>query len=391
MRVRLFWLCAAVVGYTYVVFPLVVLARGRARAETAREVDTCPTVSIVIAARNEEEAIGPRLENLLTLDYPPEACEVIVASDGSDDATNAVVAGFDARGVRLLRCPREGKAAALNAAVQASKNDILVFTDANSMFEPQSLRALVAPFADGRVGAVAGDQRYAEGDQASGTAVGERGYWDFDRALKDAESTAGSVVSATGAIYAIRRELVDSVPAGVTDDFFVSTGAVAAGYRLVFAPDAVAVEPVAESSGLEFARKVRVMTRGLRAVMARRALLDARRHGFYSVQLFSHKVLRRLVAVPLVGLAVTTPRLWRRGALYRAAAVAQAGVYGLGAAGIVLRNRKAGRKRVLALPAFFCLANAAALVALRNLVTGRVVDRWEPERRAAEQPDEKQA
>ena len=145
-----------------------------------------------------------------------------------------------------------------------------MFSDATRS-TPDALRALVRPFADPSVGGVAGDQRYRSRDGADAIASGEQRYWDLDRLLKAAESRAGSTISATGAIYAVRRSLFRPVPPGVTDDFFTSTGAIAQGYRLVFAADAVAYEPVAKTSEVEWGRKVRVMTRGLRGVLMRRS------------------------------------------------------------------------------------------------------------------------
>ena len=230
-----------------------------------------------------------------------------------------------------------------------------MFTDANTMFEPEALRALVAPFADPEVGGVAGDQRYLPaGGSRRPDAAGERSYWDFDRRVKLAESAAGSTVAATGAIYAIRRELFQPVIAGVTDDFITSTAVIDQGRRLVFAPDAVAWEPVAASNRLEYRRKVRIMTRGLRGVAARRELLDPRRTGFYAVQLVSHKVLRRLMAIPLLVVAAGAPLLWGEGALYQLTSLGAAAVAGLGAVGLAAprvadRPPAAGR-----LAAFFC-------------------------------------
>ena len=258
--------------------------------------------------------------------------------------------------------------------------EVLVFSDANSVFAANALLALVRPFADPNVGGVAGDQRYVADPEFDAAGSGEQGYWDFDRTMKRAESLADNVISATGAIYAVRAALVGPVPEGVTDDFYTSTGVIARGFRLVFAPDAVAFEPVARSAGLEFGRKVRVITRGLRAVVLRRALLDPRAHGVYSAQLFAHKVLRRLMVFPLAAIALTSPLLWRRGTVYRAATLAQTGLYGLGALGLALADKPLGRRKLLALPAFFCFVNAAALRAAWNLARGRRIDRWEPRR-----------
>jgi hypothetical protein len=172
------------------------------------------------------------------------------------------------------------------------------------------------------------------------------------------------------------------VPDGVTDDFTTSTQVVRQGRRLVFEPDAVAVEPVAGSSGREYGRKVRIMTRGLRGVAFAHELLDPRRFGFYSLQLLTHKVLRRLMAVPLLVIALVTPTLLGAGPIYRLAAVGQALVYGLGAIGLALRDHPAGRRPWFSVPAFFCLVNIASLHALANLATGRRIDRWQPARRS---------
>ena len=404
MALIVFWAAVATIAYTYVGFPLLLIARGRLRPRPYRAGEITPSVSVVIAARNEVGAIGARLENLLALDYPHDRFEVVIASDGSDDGTDDVVGRFLRHRVQLLSLPRCGKASALNAAVAAASGEIVVFSDANSRYAPDALRALVRPFVDDRVGGVAGNQRYESQDDATGQATGgqggahddgagiaagERRYWGFDRMLKEAESRAGSTISATGAIYAIRRHLFRTVPEGVTDDFVTSTAVIAQGYRLVFAADAIAFEPAASKGDVEFGRKVRIMTRGLRGVFVMRELLNPRRHGFYALQLLSHKVLRRLMVFPLVAVVLVTPWLWRRGWIYRGATIAQAGVYGAGAAGIALAaadrasaGRGKRRSRVLTLPAYFCLVNVAALRAAWNLLRGHRIDRWEPARDA---------
>jgi glycosyltransferase involved in cell wall biosynthesis len=380
MTRALFWLASALIGYTYAGFPALVLLRGLVRPRAYRRAPVTPPVSVVIAARNEEPVIGEKITNVLALEYPPERLELLVASDGSEDGTVAAArARADAR-VRVLDLPRVGKAGALNAAVAAARGEILVFSDANSMLAADALRALIEPFADAQVGGVAGDQRYVVDGAEAGVAGGERRYWDFDRALKRAESRGGNVISATGAIYAVRRSLFRAVPDGVTDDFAVSTAVICQGSRLVFAPGAVAYEPVGASAGLEFGRKVRVMTRGLNGVLVRRELLDPRRHGFYALQLLSHKVLRRLMAVPLLVVAATATRLARRAPLYRAVCAASAGILALGTVGLALGRRSLGRRRVLALPAYFCLVNLASLQAAANVARRRAIDRWEPRR-----------
>jgi cellulose synthase/poly-beta-1,6-N-acetylglucosamine synthase-like glycosyltransferase len=386
MSAFLFWLATGLIGYTYAGFPLLVMLRARLRPRPHRVADVAPSVSVVIAAHEEERSIGARVDNLLAVDYPTDCLEIVIASDGSTDRTVAEAGRRADPRVRVLDLPRTGKASALNAAVSASTGEILVFSDANTAYAPDAIRQLVRSFADPEVGGVAGNQVYLSGpdaaDLSSAAAVGagERSYWDFDRLLKEAESLGGSVISATGAIYAIRRELFREVPEGVTDDFMTSTRVIAAGRRLVFEPAAVALEPVAGSSRGEYRRKVRIMTRGLRGVAMARELLDPGRFGFYAVQLLTHKVLRRLMAIPLLVIAATSAALWDSGPIYRLAVVGQALVYGLGAVGLALRGHPAGRRPWFSLPAFFVLVNVASLHAAWNLVTGRRIDRWQPAR-----------
>ncbi len=380
MLEAIFWLLVGLVAYTYAGFPLLVFVRGKMFRRPYRRADYTPSVSLIVAAYNEEATIGRKLENILALDYPRDKLQVIVVSDGSTDRTNQIVRQYVRRGILFLPLPRVGKAAALNAAVAMATGEILVFSDANSIYAPDAIRALVRPFADRWVGGVAGNQVYVTPDEMSSSGEGEREYWGFDRWLKFYESEAGNTISATGAIYAIRRHLFQPVPEGVTDDFVTSVRVIAQGYRLVFAPDAVAYEPVSKNEKVEFGRKVRVITRGLRGVWLMRQLLDPFQYGFYAVQLFSHKVLRRMVAFPLVALLVMSFGLWNAGPVYKVAALGQVALYGCGLAGFLLRNTRVGRSRVLALPFFFCMVNAAVIVATFNLLRGQRIVLWETQR-----------
>jgi len=208
-------------------------------------------------------------------------------------------------------------------------------------------------------------------------------YWGLDRLLKRIQSRAGNTISATGAIYAIRRSLFQPVPEGVTDDFVTSTRVIAQGYRLVFDPEAVAFEPVAQSSEVEFGRKVRVMTRGLRGVIVMRELLNPFRFGFYAVQLFSHKVLRRLMFVPLMVVFAANLFLWGDGLFYKLAMLAQLLFYGCALLGLFLRGHKIGRVKVIAIPFYFCVVYCAALIATWNVIRGRRITSWTPQRQVA--------
>jgi len=379
--VIVFWVSSALIAQTYVVFPLVALLRGRLRPRPVLAADITPSVSVVIAAHDEAEGIEAKLRSVFDADYPAELLEVLVASDGSTDGTPEEAAR-DER-VRVMVLSRVGKAAALNEAIAAASGDVVVFTDANSRFAPDALRRLVRPFADPAVGGVAGDQRYEPPLGAAtvhGTASGEQRYWNFDRLLKKAESAGGSVIGATGALYAVRRDLICPVPDGVTDDFTTSTGVIEQGRRLVFAGDATVYEAVAATADAEFRRKVRVMTRGLQAVVYRRRLLDPRHHGFYAYQLFNHKVLRRVMGIPLLAFLVASLGAAGRGRLYRLALVAQLAVYVPGLVTLANPDSRIGRSRLGGVAGYFCLVNASGIVATANVLAGRRIDRWEPER-----------
>jgi cellulose synthase/poly-beta-1,6-N-acetylglucosamine synthase-like glycosyltransferase len=375
-----FWATIALIAYTYAGYPLLMLIYSFVNRPTAKTGDPSNSVSLIIAAHNEEESIAAKLDNVLCLNYPADQLEILIASDGSTDRTNQIVQSYQARGVRLLALPRRGKASALNAAVAASGGEILVFSDANSMYSPNAIVELVKHFADPQIGGVAGNQVYLPEGAKSLTADGERIYWGIDRWLKRSQSRAGNVISATGAIYAIRRSLFRSVPEGVTDDFVTSTRIVAQGYRLVFEPNAIAFEPVAKSSEVEFGRKVRVMTRGLCGVLAVRELLNPMRYGMYSVQLFSHKILRRLVALPLLVLLFVSPLLWNHGVVYQLLTAIQLAFYSLAFCGLAVRGTRLQRAKLFTVPFYFCLVNAAALVATANVIRGNRILLWEPQR-----------
>jgi cellulose synthase/poly-beta-1,6-N-acetylglucosamine synthase-like glycosyltransferase len=379
IRRLLFWGSAFAVAFTYAGAPIVIFARALLRPRPVTSGPAEPSVSVVIAARNEAASIGGRLDNLAGLDYPSERLEVIVASDGSDDETVAIARSRSGARDTVLELPRVGKADALNSAVSRASGEIVVFTDANTSFAPDAVRALVAPFADPDVGGVAGNQVYIAAGRMPGEA-GERTYWDFDRLLKRAESAAGSTVSATGAIYAVRRELVPTIVGGVTDDFFTSTAVIERGYRLVFAPDAIAYEPPTKSANREYGRKVRIISRGFRAVAARRSLLDPRRTGFYALQLAWHKLARRLMAAPLLVMAVASAALVGAGWRYRVLALLQGVAYGAATIGLLAPRSRIGRSRPATLGAYFVMVNLASLHAALNVLSGKRIERWEPTR-----------
>jgi cellulose synthase/poly-beta-1,6-N-acetylglucosamine synthase-like glycosyltransferase len=376
-----FWTMAALVAYVYVGYPVTVAVAGWLLDRRVRRGPSFPTLGVVIAAYDEAEGIDARIRNLLASDYPPDRLRIVVASDGSTDATVARARSVGSPRVEVLDLPRGGKAAALAEGARRATGEVLVFTDANTFFEPDALAMLARNFYDPDVGGVAGRTTYRVESEVEAAGRGEDLYWRYDTWLKALETRTGSVVSAHGGMYAVRRELFRPVedPA-VTDDFAISTAIVDQGRRLVFEPDAVGYEGPMAESGSEFRRRVRLMTRGLRGVLLRRRLLDPTRHGFYAVALGSRKVLRRLVPLTFPFLLVSSLALAPGSRFFTAVAAAEIILLAAAAAGWLLRGRSAGRSPLLYVPLYFVLANVACVVALANVARGDRIERWTPQR-----------
>jgi cellulose synthase/poly-beta-1,6-N-acetylglucosamine synthase-like glycosyltransferase len=378
-----FWGALLFLVYAYGGFALVVALVGQVRRRTVRTAPVTPSMTLVVAAYNEEDVIADRIENALAFDYPRGRLEIIVACDGCTDRTESIVAAYAQHGVVLLSLPRQGKIHALTAAAGRASGEILVFSDANTMCEPGALRALARNFADPAVGGVAGHTAYRLDARSESSSHGERLYWDYDSWLKRLETLAGSVVSAHGGLYAVRAGLFrPPADPAVTDDFAISTAVIEQGYRLVFEPQARATEFAVPEARREFRRRVRLMTRGLRGVLLRRRLLNPFRYGFYSLVLFSHKVARRLAPIALAILAGTGAYLAGANTFYRAAALAQGAFYLAAIAGYLLRGVELGRLKAAYVPFYYCMANLASALALVQLVRGKRIELWQPQRQA---------
>lgn len=298
-------------GYVHLGYPAIVgaLAAWRRPPPLRRETDALPRVALVIAAWQEEAVIAAKLEDCLALDYPAHLLRIVVVADGSTDRTVERAREFS--GVEVLFQPaRRGKLAAMARAVAAIDEPIVVATDANTLLEPQSLRRLVAHFADPRVGAVSGEKRVIARADGGGV-VGEGAYWRYESFIKRAESACGSVVGAAGELYAFRRALWSTPPTDtILDDFVVSMQIVAAGYRNVYEPGAVATETASVTAADEAERRTRIAAGGWQA-MARHPGWLHPRLGFSAFAYLSHRVLRwtlapvLLFALPLLALAAT--------------------------------------------------------------------------------------
>lgn len=380
MAEALFWLCLFLPLFAYLGYPLLLAVRAAFQAQEAPVPPAePPRVSIIVAAYNEERHMQAKLQSLIQTDYPRERRQIIIASDGSSDGTVALAQQFaDAHpeeNIRVLDLPRGGKAQALNSAVAEAEGEILVFSDADTQWRPDTLAELVAPFADLRVGAVAGHVTIPDEGQA--LALGDRAYRAYESWLRRLESRTGCMASADGGLQALRRELFQPVPGDVTDDFFLTTCASVAGRRIVFAERACVVDTGVESAGNQFRRRHRITTQGLQSLVQRRELLDPRRHGLFAIGLLTHKLIRRLVPILLIPLLLANLWLWNSGDFYRITLILQLSGYTAALVGLLGRHRNLPKPFRLA--AYVLVTLAAIGAGVWHFVSGQRFHQWNPQ------------
>jgi cellulose synthase/poly-beta-1,6-N-acetylglucosamine synthase-like glycosyltransferase len=381
----LFWLAVGVILHTYVLYPLVlVLLDGLAQARSAwgylggnerRRPPAqigLPHVSVLIAAYNEAACIEGRIENLLAQDYPADKLEILVGSDASTDETDAIVQRYAARGVRLSRGERTGKAGVLNRLVGLAKGEALVMTDANTNFEKDAILRLVQPLRHREVGLVCGRLRL---HSPAGAPVAEGAYWKLESVLKLYESRRGGVMGANGGIYAVRKELFPPLAAGtVVDDFVAALRVLESGHEVRYEPEAVAHEETAPDHVNEYRRRVRISAGCFRALSQHRGLLSPR-HGFTAFSLWSHKVLRWFVPEAMVVVLATNFALAFNSRFYSTLLLAQCAAYGLATMGLLGATPR--RFRALSdAAAHFVEMNAALMVGFFKFSAGTQGQTW---------------
>lgn len=375
--VYLFWLSIIFIFYVYAGYPAVLLLLSKIIYKISKVNDineNLPFVSLIIAAHNEEIVIGNKLENCLALDYPHEKLEIIVVSDQSNDRTEEIVAGFASENIHLLKTERRlGKTGAQNLAVRQATGEILVFSDANALWEKGALKALVAPFVEPDVGYVCGRLRYVNTrDGVVGYSEGL--YWRYEIFLRKLESATGSITAGNGAIYAVRANNYHYFAGNESHDFEFPRYLNSKSIRAIYVEEAVAYEKTGSTTGDEFKRKARMMARVWGSIFRHPEALNPFCHGFfYTWKFISHRLLRYLAPLPLGAAFTFNIFLFSAGLIYQVLFTAQTVFYSLALAGAVYQLKP----KIFYIPFYFCLFNYASIAGMIRSLRGFTPAYWD--------------
>ncbi|MFZ0418149.1 MAG: glycosyltransferase family 2 protein [Candidatus Sulfotelmatobacter sp.] len=363
-----FWGVALLIAYTYLGYAAWLWLRSRLQPRPVLRAQQEPYLSIVMVVRNEELVLERKMRNLLELDYPPDRMQIVVVSDGSTDRTEAILRLYaqDARVQVVMNQLPMGKASGLNDAIAQAQGEVVVFTDARQKIELGALRLLMESFADPDVGGVSGELML--GNPESGEVAEGMGlYWRIEKEVRELEAACGSVVGATGALYAVRHELLTPLPAGtILDDVYIPMHVVKQGKRVVFEPRARVWDAPDLGTEREFSRKVRTLGGNYELLQLAPWLLSSKNPMRF--EFISHKLLRLVVPFALAVLLMTSALL--PGSIYRVALFLQLAFYLLSLlAALQLGRGPLGRAANAA--STFVILNTAAVVAFANFMSGR--------------------
>jgi cellulose synthase/poly-beta-1,6-N-acetylglucosamine synthase-like glycosyltransferase len=370
-----FWGSLAALIYVYFGYPLVLAILGMFYRPRQPELGYTPKLSVLIAAYNEESGIRAKIEQTLALDYPADKIEIIVLSDCSTDRTEEIVKSFTDPRVRLFRAPqRKGKTNAQNLGVEVASGEIMIFSDATTVYHSLALQHLACNYADPKVGAVSGRYQYFDPEGRSPTGSGMIAFWNYENFIKMMQSRIRTISGCCGCIYSVRKTAYTALHPDVISDLVQPLWAIQKGYRVVFEDRALAYEETTKSSKEEFSMRVRVVTRGIRGILSVASLLNPFKYGWVSFQLFSHKVLRWLVPFFLLFLLLSNAILWNQ-AWYGWSLVLQVAFYGFALLTLLVPLHRIWKP--LGIPLYFCTLNAAAFGSIVEVVRGRKYVVWE--------------
>lgn len=370
----------AIVGvvYAYIGYPLLLWTLSCFTPRPKCASSTGFGLTLIIAAHNEEVSIREKLEATLSLDYPADRLQILVASDGSTDRTNDIVREYASRGVELIEVKaRKGKTNAQNEAVPFAVNPILVFSDATTLYDRAALKYLAAAYTDPQVGAASGRYDYFDPTHDSPSGSGSAKFWSLENWIKRMQGRIGTLSGCCGCIYSMRRELYSPLPPEVISDLLQPLHVLLKGYRVAFQEHAQAWEEATRTAEDEFRMRVRVATRGMIGLLSVRELLLPWKHPWIAFQLWSHKVLRWCIPLFLACFLLGSALL-SEAPVFLLLLIAQLAFYSCALAARAIPFMR--RSRLLSLPLYFCTINSAFLVGMFNAIRGRQFNTWQPTR-----------
>lgn len=378
-----FWASIILICYTYFIYPVVITILSLFIRKKVYKRDIEPAVSLLITAYNEEKNIGKKIENSLGINYPSDKFEIIVASDGSDDETDNIVRSYQNNDrnihVRLHRVEgRVGKTATQNSAIKICKGDIIIFSDAASIYDKESIGAIVRNYADENVGAVSGMYEYVNTEKVS-AGKGTSLFWDIENYIKKRQTKIRTITGCCGCIYSVRRDLYEDLPAEIISDLVEPLKIVEKGYRIVFEPMAIAYEDIAGKTRDEFKMRIRVIVRGIKGMLYMKKLYNLKKYPFIAFQLISHKVIRWLVPFFCIFIFITSIMLSKHSSLYAFLLYSQIIFYIFAIIGYMNEKKKKSSK-IFYIPLYFCIVNLASLISIFKVIKGENIITWETKR-----------
>jgi cellulose synthase/poly-beta-1,6-N-acetylglucosamine synthase-like glycosyltransferase len=372
-----FWVSIFAVFWAYFGYWLFLKIISFVHTKKVRKEEIYPPISLIITAYNEERRIAEKIENALALDYPKDNLEIIVVSDASTDRTDEIVRSYQEKGVQLLRIPeRHGKHYGQGRGIRMAKSEIIVLSDATTFLEKDGVTRIIRNFADPTVGCVSSEDRMRSADSNSS---GESMYVTYEMKLRSLESAVGSLVGVSGSFYAVRKHLCSDWIDNMSADFYLPSVARINGYRTVVEPEALGFYDVVRDPDKEFVRKVRTIVHGYEVLFRFARVLNPFKYGFYSLQMFSHKLCRWLVPLFLITAFGSNLFLWQQGIVYQIALVGQVVMYFM--AVLAYAARKLQDITLFKVPFFFVMVNVSILVAWWKYLTGQEYVVWDATKR----------
>lgn len=381
-----FWISLGIIVYTFIGYGIVLYLFVRVKRIFQKNEATIhvqnkelPSCSILIAAYNEENYIREKIENTLALNYPPHLINYFIVSDGSTDSTNRIISEYPS--INLLFEPeRRGKVNAIHRAVKLIDSDIVIFTDANTFLNENALVNICQHYTNAQVGGVAGEKRIYSGEKADASSAGEGFYWKYESKLKEWDSELNTTIGAAGELFSVRRALFEAVPTDtILDDFMISMQIAMQGYKIVYEPDAYALETSSSNVREELKRKIRIASGGVQSIIQLKALLNPFTHGVLSFQYVSHRVLRwsaapllLIITLILNGLLVLKTDV----IIYNLMFGAQVVFYSLACLGYLLAKREL-KLKIAFIPYYFCVMNYAVIAGAIKYFTSKRSAIWE--------------